>query len=154
MTERILVPGFDELRKALRELGDVEGSKEFKAAGAKVAEQIVIPGAQSRAAALGPLWARAADTLAAAKIATGGGVRFGAGFEAAMGAEFGAAQNQLRNTQRGPVRGWNQFEAWRGSGPDTGYFLWPTIREEGEAIVEAIDEALEPLWRRAFPEEG
>ena len=78
----------------------------------------------------------------------------GAEFGDDWGAEFGAARNQLRNTQRGPVAGWNQFEPWRGSGPDTGYFLWPTIREEADRIVEAIDEALEPLWKRAFPEEG
>lgn len=152
MPERVVVPGFDELRKALKELGDVEATKEFKAAGWQVANDIVIPGAKSRAST--PLQQKAAETLAAAKIATGGGVRFGAGFAGAMGAEFGAARNQLRNTQRGPVRGWNQFEPWRGSGPDAGYFLWPTIRAENDRIIAAIGDALEPLWKRAFPEEG
>lgn len=152
MPERILVPGLDELRKALKELGDVEGTKEFKLAGWRAATEVVIPGAQSRAST--PLQQAAAATLAAAKVATGGGVRFGAGFPAAMGAEFGAAQNQLRNTQRGPVRGWNQFPPWRGSAGDAGYFLWPTIREEQERIVEVIDESLEPLFARVFPERG
>ena len=150
MPERIIVPGLDELRKALKDLGDIEGTKEFKLAGWRAANEVVIPGAQSRASTR--LQQAAAATLAAAKVATGGGVRFGAGFPGAMGAEFGAAQNQLRNTRRGPVRGWNQFDAWRGSGPDTGYFLWPTIREEADRIVEVIDEALDPLFARVFPE--
>lgn len=150
MPERIVVPGLGELRQALKELGDVEATKEFKLAGWRAANEVVIPGAKARAST--PMQRAAAETLAAAKIATGGGVRFGAGFAGAMGAEFGAMRNQPRSTSRGQMLGWNQFQPWRGSGPDTGYFLWPTIREDAERIVEVVDETLDPLFARAFPE--
>lgn len=154
MPERIYLPGYDDLRKVLKEVGDIEGSKELKAAGHAVASEIVVPGAQARAAGLGALEQKAAATLKAARIDTGGAVRFGGGFAAAFGAEFGAARNQRRNTSRGLVTGWNQFQPWRGSGPDAGYFLWPTIHAETARIVEAIGEYLAPLFKRAFPERG
>lgn len=148
MPERIGVEGVTELRKALKELGDATSTREFKLAGYNAAAEIVVPRAQGRAAAFGRMQSKAAATLKASKVATGGAVRFGGGFPAAMGAEFGAAQNQLRNTQRGTVTGWNQFEAWRGSGSDAGYFLWPTIRDDGPEIVEKFAEGIDKLTER------
>lgn len=153
MPERIYFAGIDETRAALKDLGDVEATKEFKAAGRKVAQDIVVKGAQERAST--PLEQRAAETLRASMIATGGAVRFGAGFPAAFGAEFGAFRNQNRTGPSGRnYTGLNQFQPWRGSSGGAGYFLWPTIRDEAERIVETYATELGPLWRRLFPEEG
>lgn len=155
MTGQIKVEGLPELRKAVKELGDVATTREFKAAGYDVANEVVIPRAQSRAGGLGRMYVRAADTLKAARIATGGGIRLSnADFPGTLGAEFGAMANQLRNTRSGTIRGWNQFRGWRGSGPGTGYFLWPTIREDSELILDAYNDRIDPLVRRLFPEGG
>ncbi len=154
MPERIYFAGIDETRAALKELGDIESTREFKAAGKAVANDVVIPAARAEAAGWGRLQERAAETLKAASIATGGALRFGGGFAAALGAEFGAMRDQRRNTARGVVYGWNQFLPWRGSSGDAGYFLWPAIRQEAPAIVEKYATELGPLWKRLFPEEG
>ena len=95
MPERIYLPGYDDLRKVLKEVGDIEGSKELKAAGHAVASEIVVPGAQARAAGLGALEQKAAATLKAARIDTGGAVRFGAGFAAAFGAAVSAGASVI-----------------------------------------------------------
>lgn len=147
MPDRVHIEGLDELRAELRRIGSVEDSKEFKNAGYRVGAELVIPEAQ--AAASTPLMARAAATMAAARVATGGAIRFGGGFAGAMGAEFGANQNQLRNTSRGPMLGWNQFMPHLGQ---VGYFFWPTIRSNQDQIVEMYDRLLDPLWARAFPD--
>ena len=153
MTGQVRVEGLTELRKAVKELGDVATSKEFKAAGYDVAKEVVIPLAQSKAAGLGRMYARAADTLMATRIAAGGGIRLSnRDFPGTLGAEFGAMANQLRNTRAGTMRGWNQFRGWRGSGPGTGYFLWPTIREDAELILDEYNERIDPLVKRLFPE--
>lgn len=151
MPERVQVVGIDELRAAIRKLGNIEHTREFKLAGYRAGDEVVIPAAKALAAH-SRLQARAADTLVASISATGGAVRFGGGFAGAMGAEFGAQRNQRRNTSRGLMIGWNQFQPWRGSGGDAGYFLWPAIRAETDRIVEVIDDALDPLFRIAFPD--
>lgn len=146
MPERVAVEGLDELRAALRKLGSVERSKEFKEGGYRAGNEVIVPGAQQRART--PLEQRAAETVKAARVGSGGAVRFGAGFAGAMGAEFGAHHDVLRNTARGPMVGWNQFpEVTPG-----GRFLWPTISDESDRIVAIIDEALDPLFRVAFPD--
>ncbi len=146
MPDRVEIEGLSELRSALRKLGSIERSKEFKEGGYRAGNEVIVPGAQGRASS--PLERRAAATLRAARVASGGAVRFGAGFAGAMGAEFGAHHGVLRNTSRGPMLGWNQFpEVTPG-----GRFLWPTIGAESERIVEIIDEALDPLFRVAFPD--
>lgn len=146
MPDRIEVEGLNELRRTLKALGDSEGAKEIKAAGKKVAAEIVIPAAKGNAST--KLEQRAADTLKAAAVSTGGGLRFGGGFAAAFGAEFGAAQGQLRNTRRGTWRGWNQFKPWRGSGLDAGYFLWPAIRDKTPEIKAEYMDALQKIFER------
>lgn len=151
MPDKIIVEGVAPVRKAIKELGDPTVTREFKAAGKHITDDIVIPGARSKAAGLGAMYARAATTLRAANVAQGAAVRYGAGVPWAMGAEFGAAQGQARNTQRGTVHGWNQFRPWRGSGSDAGYFVWPTIHERDVLIVAAYAAAIDQLGDRLFP---
>lgn len=133
------------MRRTLKAMGDAEGTNEVKAAGKKAAE-IVAPAAKGRASS--KLEQRAALTLKPAAVATGGGLRFGGGFAAAMGAEFGASQGVLRNTRRGTWTGWNQFQPWRGSGDGAGYFLWPAIRDKTPEIKDAYMDAVQALFER------
>lgn len=86
---------------------------------------------------------RAADTLRLASTGTYAALAFGKGFAGAFGAEFGAYQGQRRVvTFFGYFTGWNQFDRWRGSGGDAGYFLWPGIREAAKENVELLAESV------------
>ncbi len=60
----------------------------------------------------------------------------------ALGQEFGGGR---RATTR-------QFPPWRGNGEGAGYFLWPTIRENREEMLEAADAAVSEVLRKAYPE--
>ena len=48
------------------------------------------------------------------------------------------------------VAGWNQFKPWRGSDTGAGYFLYPSIREQEDEIVNRYDE----MFRKLFDEDG
>lgn len=57
----------------------------------------------------------------------------------------------VRSTRQRKIRGWNQFKLWRGAGENAGYFLFPTIREEGDQMVEVYGNAIDRLMSKAFP---
>lgn len=146
MAERLVqLPGLEELQRALKGLRDADATKQVRAAGKKIAADIVIPAARGRATTR--LQRRAAETLKPSTVGTGSAVRFGAGFPGAFGAEFGAYRNQRRRTSRGQVTGWNQFQPWRGSGGDAGYFLWPGIRDATPEILAAYGDAIAEIFR-------
>lgn len=142
--------GFDEARRSLKKLGDIERTREYKLANAEIARTVVIPAATANAATR--MERRAASTLVAVASDSGGAVRLGKGFPAALGAEFGSDRNQRRRGRPGgkvtTVTGWNQFKPWRGSDAGAGYFLWPAIREQTDEIVNRYDE----LFRKLFEE--
>lgn len=69
----------------------------------------------------------------------------------AIGAEFGAQHDRLRETSRGYRRGFNQFVTWRGKGEEAGRFLWPTVRNEHAEIEAFYDRQVDDLLHRAFP---
>lgn len=123
--------GLKELRRDLRKLGTPDQMKELKAANAAVST-LVVDAAKGRAST--PMQQRAADTLRVANSVYAA-VRLG-GKPGTLGAEFGAKRDVLR---RGPsgreFRGFNQFQGWRGSGPDAGYFLWPAIRDKTDEVL-------------------
>lgn len=144
MPEKITVTGIKEAVALVKAVGNVDDSKEFKAAGRKITTDIVIPHAQGRAGGLGALQARAARDIRPATIAKGAALRFG-GWAGDMGAEFGATHNLPRNTHRGTIRGWNEFRPHLGR---TGYFLWPTIRSDEDTIVETYGQAVDALITR------
>ena len=148
----VRVKGLDELRRELKRLDDAGLINELKDVNYEVAQSIIGP-AQAKAASVGAMEARAAATLKASKAAAVARVNFG-GAKApfAGGAEFGAGQDRPRSTARGTVRGWNQFNPWRGNGGDAGYFLYPTIRERTDDIVEMYGDGLERITARAFPD--
>lgn len=89
----------------------------------------------------------AADTISTVRSSLGATLSFGAGFGGAFGAEFGGAQNQRRVVNHfGYYTGWNQFDHWKGSGLDAGYFLWPGIREAALEGRDALADALEKIF--------
>ena len=149
MPDAVEYDGFDEARRALKRLEDVERTRQYKVANREIANDVVIPAARANAST--KMERRAASTLAA----TGdGAVRLGKGFPGALGAEFGADRNQRRlgrpHGKTVPVTGWQQFKPWRGSDNGAGYFLWPAIREQTDEIVNRYDQ----LFRELFDDDG
>jgi hypothetical protein len=130
----VYVEGLNDLR---RELEALDLTKDLAAVNVRVAEH-VITAARSRASTR--LERKAAGTLLAAQSGVAARIRLG-GERApyAAGAEFGAKQ-------------FPQFEPWRGNGDTAGYFLYPAIRGETEAIIEMYGEEIDGLTGRAFPE--
>lgn len=145
----IKVRGLDELRKRLAGL---DLTDELKTAGEYVAE-LVVDKAEPLMRGQGGMGARAARTLKAnrsgkAATVTGGGP----GVPFFAGVEFGAIRNVPRRTPRGPVLGWNQFKPWRGSGPDAGYAVYPTIRNSDREIVAVYEREIDRILNPAFPD--
>lgn len=148
----VRVKGLDELRRELKKLDDAGLITELKDANMEAAESIIGP-AQSSAARIGRMEARAAATLKASKTASVARLIFGgASAPFAGGAEYGANRNRARQTARGTVMGWNQFNPHRGGGENAGYFLWPTIRERTDDIIEMYGDSIERITAKAFPD--
>lgn len=137
------VYGLAQLRKALRELADKDTMDRLKTANVHAAETVV-DAAKGRAGTR--LQRKAAETLEVARTVRAA-VRFGAGFRGALGAEFGSAQNVRRRVNHfGNYTGWNQFEGWKGNGPEAGYFLWPAIRDKSDEIMQAYADEIADLF--------
>lgn len=136
-TGTVNVEGLRELSKALKEMGP-EFSREMRLANKEVASDVADK-ARGAALTLGGVAAKTAPTLKASAGATSAGVAVGGGNAPwGAGAEFGGGR---RPTTK-------QFKPWRGNGPDAGYFLYPTIRENAEEIEAQYREALDDLVAR------
>lgn len=136
-TGAVNVEGLRELSRALKDLGP-EFPREMRITNKEVASSVA-DDARSRAFSLGGVAAKTAPTLKASAGATSAGVAVG-GPSAPWGpgAEFGGG---ARPTTQ-------QFKPWRGNGPDAGYFLYPTIRDNAEQIEAQYREALDDLIAR------
>lgn len=145
----VTVRGLDELRRELKKLEGDAATDALKDANYKVAELVT---RSARGNTSSRMEAAAAATLRPARQAARAQVVGGAGIQFFGGAEFGAAQNQPRNTNRGTVRGWNQFKAWRGNGSAAGYFLYPAIRDATDEIVEVYGAEVDKITAAAFPD--
>ena len=141
--ETVRVAGLDAFRRELRKIesdAGPQGIAMLKEANFKVASMVVAK-AQTRAASIGPMQAKAASTLRAGRqqaraVVSGGGAR--APFF--WGAEFGALQ-------------FKQFLPWKKPGNgNTGYFLFPTMKAETQNIIEMYGEELDKIARDAFPD--
>ena len=121
-----------ELRRDIRKLGTPDQLKELKSANATVA-RLVVDAAKGKASTRPQR--RAAATLKVPNSVYPA-VRLGGGFGGALGAEFGANRNRDRVGPSGRrYKGYNQFQAFRGSGEAAGYFLYPAIRENTARIM-------------------
>lgn len=137
MSVEIRVTGLAELRAALERIRP-EVAPEVKQANREAAERIRAL-AKSKASSLGGVAAKSAVSLVAAYGANWAGITIdGYSYPYALGAEFGG---RGRPTTQ-------QFKPWLGT---TGYFLYPTIREHAEDILEPYENALERLIRKGFP---
>lgn len=147
----IRVEGLDELRRELRKLDDAGLTNALRQANYDVAEHVI---ARAKAAASTKLQRKAADSMTASRQAARAQINAG-GSKAPFfgGAEFGAGQGQRRVGPSGrQFLGHNQFEAWRGNGMDAGYFLYPTIRDETDEIIDIYGDEIERISRKAFPD--
>ena len=133
----VAVEGLDELRRELRKLDDAGLTDQLKDANKKVAD-LVVARAQGRAST--GMERKAAGSLRSSRQAAraqvvGGSVKvpfFG-------GAEFGSLR-------------YRQFKAWTGSNSQSGYFLYPAIREATDDIVELYGDEVMKISAKAFPE--
>lgn len=131
----VRVDGIRELNRALKRLGG-EFPGELKEANREAAD-FVAAGARGRAVSLGSTAAHVAPSIRASAGQQSAAVSFGgAAYPMAGGAEFGAIR-------------YKQFQPWRGSGSDAGYFVYPTIRDNSERIADTYVERLDDLLRRA-----
>lgn len=133
-TEGVSVEGLAELRKALKAIS-ADAPKELNAASKKVAT-FVAADARAAAEGLGGVAGHVAPSIGAVGNARGGGVSFGgSSYPMAEGAEFGG---QGRPTTQ-------QFKPHLGR---TGYFVYPTIRRDGDRIESTFVELLDHLMRK------
>lgn len=134
----VRVVGLDDLRKALRSL-DKDAGKEL-AAEAKQVAQMVADHARSRALSIGGVAAKTAPSITARGGQRSAGVSFGgARYPFGGGAEFGSMR-------------YPQFEPWTGNGPDAGYFVYPSIRDDAGEIEDMFTDRMNKLIARRFPQ--
>jgi len=131
--------GLKEALAGMDKLSRLDAGKDLKREFSAIVDDAI---AKGRGFARTRLQNRAATTMVQASTSTGAALRFGAGFRGSFGAEYGAHQNTPRQGARGTFLGFNQFPAWKGSGQDAGYFMWPGIRKASEEGVEQLADAV------------
>lgn len=149
------VQGLSDLRRELKKLDDADSAEWRKALGKLNFEvaSFVVGKAKPRMSALPGPGHQSAASLVASKSAVSARVALGgARAPFAEGVEFGAGQNVERQTARRVLKGWNQFQPWRGNDANAGYALFPTIRNSTEEIVDKYGDAMERLLAAAFPD--
>lgn len=132
------VEGHREMVRALRKAGS-EFPRRVRAANKKVADLVVSRAAPAMAGRRGRAYVTA-RTIKAGATQNSAYVKLG-GVPTAMGDEFGSIR-------------YTQFDAWRGSGADAGYALYPTIRQLGRSgeLADTYEDEIEPVLREAFPD--
>jgi hypothetical protein len=136
-TVSVKVEGLDQFRRELKKLSDDnQFADDLKDANYAVASFVAD---KARGRASSPLQRKAAQSLkvgrqAARAVVSGGGARF----PFFAGAEFGSIR-------------YEQFDAFRGSDANAGYFLYPTIRDRTPEIVDMYSEAIGKITAKAFP---
>lgn len=134
------VYGLRELRAELKKLDNATNLQdELKEANYKAAD-FIVQHAKATAGGVSRQAAAAAESLRASRTASRAQVLIGsAAVPFALGAEFGSQR-------------YKQFPAWRGNSIGAGYFLWPTIRERMDEVVEYYGDELDKITRKAFPD--
>jgi len=146
----IEVEGLAELNKALRALGP-EMQKELGSASRDVA-RFVADDAAAGARSRGGVAAHIAPSIKPVGGVKSAGVGLGGPrYPMAPGAEFGAGQNVARTRASGSYKGYNQFDEWKGNGPQAGYFVYPAIRQDADRIETEYTKAVDALTKKAFP---
>lgn len=134
---KVEVVGLRDFQRELRRV-DKDLPKALRLVNLAAAE-VVAADARSKASALGGVAAKAGASVKAQAQQRAGIVRLGGNrYPFAMGAEFGAIR-------------YRQFKAWRGSGADAGYFLYPAKRAKTPLVVAMYGDMVEDLAKKAFP---
>lgn len=134
-TGEIEVHGLRELNRALKKLGP-DFQRELKATNLDVAS-LVADDARGIAAGLGGVAAHVAPSITAKGYTTAAAVSLGgSAHPAAGGAEFGSNR-------------YKQFKPWRGNGPDAGYFVYPSIRQNADRVRNEYEDAADALIKKA-----
>jgi hypothetical protein len=151
MTAPLRIVGLREFQADLRAL-DKTLPREIRVVNLSVAK-MVRDKAVSKGVSQGGLAAKAAPTLKALAQQRSASIKLTAtaAVPFALGAEFGAGHNIERQRKTGTYLGYNQFKEWRGAGAGSGYFLWPTVREQEDAIAQSYLTRLTELTNRVFP---
>lgn len=160
----VKIEGLRDFREALKLVAD-EYPDAVKKANNDLATGLV-KHAQKRGRSYGGVVAKGSRSLKATNAAAYSAILGGTtGSKTDRAVFFGAEFGGKRRTQgkkipvnaRGPRKLRSGFKPWRGNqwggwsgGP--GYFLHPTIREEGPAAIEEYKQRLLRLERRAFPD--
>lgn len=139
--DQVRIVGLKELRAELKNTSNAIGPA-VRLLNKSLAE-LVATDARARGSGMGGVFAAMAATIKAGATQTNGYVKMGAGsnsrgepFDAyVMGVEFGSVVH-------------HQFSAWRGSGADAGYIVFPTIRDNERKIREQAERAIEELLAR------
>lgn len=145
--ETVRIEGLRELQAGLKAI-DPKLPREMRVTNLTAAETVAKP-ARARAMSLGGVAAHIAPSIKAtaeqraAKVALGGPK-----YPMAMGANFGAHHDIVRQTPRGPVLGWNQFPA--PVKPDR--ILYRTIAIEAPRFTELYGRMIDRLTHQAFPD--
>ena len=128
----IRVTGLRELRSELRKLEDAAGSRQVKNALMDAADYVAVRArgkVPSRSGA-------AAGSIRAFAQARGAGVKGGGTIPYYGWLDFGSRNPVYGNPRsRGPWSG-------SGKGPDKGRFIYPTIEQEADRIVEFVEKGL------------
>lgn len=133
----VKVQGLPELSRALKALGP-DAQRELKEASRGVAAFVALDAAAA-ARSLGGVAAHVAPSISATGGVSGAGVSFGgSSYPMAGGAEFGAIR-------------YKQFQPWRGSSSDAGYFVYPTIRRDLDRVVTEFTDAVNKIIDKRFP---
>lgn len=147
------VSGIVETQRALRQV-DATLPRELRVIGNRAAERIVDVanrnasrlGSADRKAAAAGLRARSQQRNVAVSLRATKRVPW------VFGREFGAARDvprtRTRNGRRQTYVGYRQFRAWRGSGNDAGYWLYPAVRSEGARVADDYLKGVDTLLRR------
>ena len=133
----IRLTGLKELNQELRKL-DATFPKAVRQVNWRVAENVAQK-ARSSAESQGGVIAKAAPSIKAMAQQARAQVKIGGErYPYALGGEFGSVQ-------------YPQFKAWRGSGGDAGYALYPALRSERSEIERTYLGMIDEVTRAAFP---
>lgn len=146
------VRGLDEFRAKLKKHSDRKQlEKELRQANYSVAKLIEDRSKPVMSGLRGGMGPKAADTIKASRSTVAARLNIGGAVPFALGVEFGAVRNVPRSVGGRTIRGWNQFDDWRGSGDDAGYAVFPTIRESTDEVLTLYGDEIERILSDAFP---
>lgn len=160
----IAIIGLTDFRKQLQKViqeGGETGETLLREANWRVA-QYVVEKSQARAETVGRMQARAARAMKASRTSSRAQIIGTADPKTPFffGAEFGAKQDILRKPRKaagwagpGRYKGFRQFLPWRGNKGEVGYFLFPTMREESQNIVEMYGDEIDKIMKQVFPDQ-